>query len=275
MADGTRAYTRGGTLKVNPDGYLANQSGVPLKPSIAVPASKSKVGIVIGAVVALIVVLALGVGGFLLWNFSRSRPSGTTGPNVGSSVEAVNTPREVSRYWLELEPSDSGGQPNRVAGLVPLASGQSFQFHFTFSEAGYLYVFGPGGDTNAPTPFLSNKPLPKSGVTSNKVSKGVEFIFPNGEGILTLDKNPGTDTFTIVFARSQLTSPSFLNEPVTGEPLSPAQQADLKTFLAKYREKPPETELDESNAQAPFVRVKSTPEQYNNPIVFDIRIQHK
>jgi len=245
------------------------------KPSVVAPASKSKVGVVIGAVVVLILVLAVGVGGFFLWNFSRSKRSGATGLNGNSSVEAVSAPREVSRYWLELDPSSAGGQPNRVAALVPLASGQSFQFHFTFTEAGYLYVFGPGGDTNAPTAFLTNKPLPQSGVTSNKVSKGVEFIFPSGEGRLTLDKNPGTDTFTIIFARSQLSAPLFLNEPVTGEPLSAAQQADLKTFLAKYREKPPETEPDESNAEAPFVRVKSTPEQNNNPIVFDIRIQHK
>ncbi|HJP91009.1 MAG TPA: protein kinase [Pyrinomonadaceae bacterium] len=240
-----------------------------LKPSVVAPGSKSKVGVVIGTVVALIVMLAVGVGGFLLWKFSRAKSSGTTGPNVSSSTEAVNAPREVSRYWLELEPS---GLP--VAGMVPLTSGQSFKFHFTFTEEGYLYIFGPGGNSNAPTAFLSNRPLPDSGVTSNKVRKGVEFIFPNGEGLLTLDKKPGTDTFTVIFARTQLSSPSFLNEPVTGKPLSSEQQADLKTFIAKYREKRPATELDESNAQAPFVRVKSTPEQDNNPIVFEIRIQH-
>lgn len=37
MPDGTRAYSRGGTLKVNPDGQLATQAGVPLKPGIAIP----------------------------------------------------------------------------------------------------------------------------------------------------------------------------------------------------------------------------------------------
>lgn len=37
MPDGSRAFTRGGTLKVNPDGMLSTQSGYPLKPGIAIP----------------------------------------------------------------------------------------------------------------------------------------------------------------------------------------------------------------------------------------------
>ena len=54
------------------------------------------------------------------------------------------------------------GQTTRVAGLVPIASGQSFKFHFTFNEDGYLYIFGPG-DNNQPTAFLTTKPLPQNG----------------------------------------------------------------------------------------------------------------
>lgn len=37
MPDGSRAYTRGGTLRVNQDGFLATHSGHPLKPGIAIP----------------------------------------------------------------------------------------------------------------------------------------------------------------------------------------------------------------------------------------------
>jgi flagellar basal-body rod protein FlgG len=39
MPDGAKAVTRGGTLKVNGDGLLAMQSGLPLKPGIAIPES--------------------------------------------------------------------------------------------------------------------------------------------------------------------------------------------------------------------------------------------
>jgi len=37
MPDGTSAYTRGGTFKVNRDGLLATPSGFPLKPNISIP----------------------------------------------------------------------------------------------------------------------------------------------------------------------------------------------------------------------------------------------
>lgn len=37
MPDGSRAYTRGGTLKVNADGLLATQAGYPLSPGITIP----------------------------------------------------------------------------------------------------------------------------------------------------------------------------------------------------------------------------------------------
>lgn len=39
MADGTRAYARGGTFKVNADGQLATRDGVALKPGITIPAN--------------------------------------------------------------------------------------------------------------------------------------------------------------------------------------------------------------------------------------------
>ena len=237
--------------------------------------SKSKAGLLIGVAVVLLLVVVGGAGvGFLLWN--KSRNTGTVGGNssANTGTAVANTPREISRYWLELEPAP-GGQPNRVAALVPLASGQSFKFHFTFDEDGYLYIFGPGGNTNEPTAFLTTKPLPESGVTTNKVSKGVDFSFPSGAGNnLTLDKHPGTDNFTVVFAKTPLASPAFFNGPVTGDPLSPAEQGDLKAFFTRYQDKKTSTEPDDSNPKAQFIKVKVAADQTNNPIVFEIRVQH-
>lgn len=37
--DGSRAYVRGGTLKINNDGLLSNSAGYPLKPGIMIPAN--------------------------------------------------------------------------------------------------------------------------------------------------------------------------------------------------------------------------------------------
>jgi eukaryotic-like serine/threonine-protein kinase len=245
----------------------------PPKVTAEAPRAKSKAGVFIALAVGLVLILVVGVGGFLLWSSSKSTTTGTNSSNTNSSSAVVTAPAEVSRYWLELDPP--AGPTTQVAGLVPLASGQSFKFHFTFNEDGYLYIFGPGNG-NQPTAFLTTKPLPRSGVRSNQVARGIEFSFPRGSGNnLTLDKNPGTDNFTVIFARTPLPGPSFLNEPVTGEPLLASQQADLKAFIAKYQEQRPVTELDESNASAPFVKVKAKPDQSGNPIIFDIRIQHK
>jgi hypothetical protein len=137
-----------------------------------------------------VLLIAAGVGGFFLWK--SSRPTGTNSTNVNNTGGAVSAPTEITRYWLELAAAAENGPTTRVAALVPLASGQSFKFHFSFNEEGYLYIFGPG-DGNQPTAFLTSKPLPESGVTSNKVSKGVEFTFPRESGgidnNLTLDKN--------------------------------------------------------------------------------------
>lgn len=239
------------------------------------PASKSKAGIVIAVGVVLVLILAIGVGGFLFWQSSKSTTTGSNTSNTNSSGTTVaDAPKEISRYWLELEPETSGGPVTRVAAPVPIASGVSFKFKFEFTENGYLYIFGPGGDSNQPTAFLTTKPLPATGVDSNQVTSGVQFSFPAGSYNLTLDKTPGTDKFTVIFARTPLPAPSFLNELVTGNPLSAAQQADLKAFVAKYQEQRTVTELDESNARAPFVRVKAKPNPNGDPIVFDIRIQH-
>ncbi len=259
------------------------QRVAPSVPAPPVQKKSSKAGLMIGIVAVVLVLAAVGGAGFFLWNRSKSTTGATTGTNTttgatntttsGSSTVAVSTPREITRYWLELESAAAGGQ-TRLSDRAPIASGQSFKFHFTFSETGYVYIFGPGAK-NQPTAFLTTKPLPDTGVSSNQVKGGSDFSFPSGRGNnVTLDKKPGTDVFTIIFAKTALPSPAFLNEPVTGNALSAAQQAELKSCVAKYREKPPVTELDESNPREPLVRVKVPADQTNNPIVFEIRIQH-
>lgn len=250
----------------------------PVPPPVSkgeIQASKSRVGLFVGLGVFLVLVVVAGAGGFLLWNTLKTKETGPGNTNSNRTTAVASVPKEVGRYWLELEPAVSGGEPARVAALVPLSSGQSLRFHFTFEQAGYLYIFGPGGDTNEPTAFLTTNPSPLTGLKSNKVENGVDFSFPKGaDNSLTLDKNPGVDLFTVIFSTTQLTTPSILSEAVTGSPLSAAQQAELKSFISKYQGKPPVTELDESNASAPFVKVKALPEQNGDPFVFEIRIQH-
>ena len=242
-------------------------------PPAAVEKKGSSVGLIIGGVVFLLVIAVIGAASFYLWNRSRTTTTTTASSGTSATTCAATRPIEVSSYWLEIEPPPAG-QPARVAGLVPLASGQSFKFHLTFNETGYVYIFGPG-DKNQPTAFLTSKPLPASGVTTNHVTAGSDFSFPSGQGNnVTLDKNPGTDVFTIIFSQTALQSPAFLNDAVTGKPLSAAQQAELNSFVSKYKTNGVATELDESKPRAPFVRVKVPPEQTVTPTVFEIRVQH-
>ena len=236
---------------------------------VVAPASKSKAGLLIGVVVVFVVLLVAGVGGFLLWSKLKSKGAATTS-SATTSTTVTTAPKEISRYWLELGPAKAESK-TKVAALVPIASGQPFSFHLVFDEDGYVYIFGPG-DKNQLTAFLTAKPLAATGLNTNKVSKAQEFSFPKGD-TLTLDKNPGTDSFTIIFSKTPLSSPPFLDEPVTFEPLSASQQADFKAFVSKYQGTSV-VEHDESNAAAPFVKVKTTADPSNNPIVFDIRIQH-
>jgi len=234
------------------------------------PQARGKSSWLIAGAVALVILLAVGIGGFLAFNRFKSKPAAPVVVKDSGSSVATSAPREIGRYWLELEKP-----PTRVAGLVPIASGQTFRVHFVFSEDGYVYLIGPGGNKNEPTAFLTAKPHALSGLKSNEAKQGADLSFPSGDGNwLTLDSHPGSETYTVIFSKAPLTTPAFLNAPSTLEPLSATQQAELKDFLSKYKQKPPTAELDESNSAAPFARIKVPPDPAGNLIVFDFRIQH-
>jgi hypothetical protein len=164
----------------------------------------------------------------------------------------------------------------RVAGAVPLASGQAFKFHFEFDQDGYLYIIGPG-ERNQPTAFLTDKPAAISGVETNRAAKGSDFSFPSGlEHWLELDKKPGTENYTIIFSPEALSSPAFLSSQATGKPLSDTEQSELNDFLATHKTSEPVTELNDKDAAAPYVTVKvPSSSDSGAPLIFQVRIQHK
>ena len=237
--------------------------------------SKSKAPLAIAAVVMLILVGGLGVGGFLLYSKWKSQPvnSPAVSSTTATNVSTAPAPAQVGRYWLELEHANQDGS-RMVSGMVPMPSGQTLKLHFTFNEDGYLYLIGPAGDTNQPTAFLTTKPPEGSGLKTNRVKQGADFSFPTGPHWLSLDKNPGTDTFKVIFSKTELTTPAFFSQAVTLEPLTPAQLNELNQLEAKYTDSKGIVELDASNKQAASVQIKVPPSQSNNPIIFDLRIQH-
>ena len=254
---------------------MAASMTVQKPPIVVAPApppsrAKSGAGLIIAAVVLIFLVVGVGVGGFFIYRrFKQTSPTASAGTRVPTSA----APAEVSRYWLMLEPSTPGGKLTRVAGLVPLASGQSFQMRFVFAEDGYVYIFGPG-EGNQPTAFLTTKPSPQTGLSTNEAKAGQEFSFPQGDQLLGLDKKPGTDRFTVMFSKTRLESPSFLSAQVTGDAMPANQLAEFNAFVSKYMQKAPVMERDDSNKQTPFVRVKVDGDKQSDPVVFEIRIQH-
>jgi hypothetical protein len=237
--------------------------------------------LLVGAGALILIVLVAGVGGFVGYKWlTGSSENGTVVRNNeqtstnGPAEETGGPTTDLGKYWLELLPV-TGDENVRVAGTVPLASGQPFKFHFQLAEDGYLYIIGPG-QGNQLTAFLTAKPPAITGVTSNKVTKSSDFSFPTGiTRWLELDQKPGTENYTVIFSTTPLSTPAFLNEEATGEPMPEAQQSEFKDFLSKHQATAPQIEIEEKNTAEPFMLIK-VPRSggTGNPIVFPIRIQH-
>jgi flagellar basal-body rod protein FlgG len=95
MPDGTRAFTRGGTLKVNADGQLATQAGLPLKGAITIPdnaesvviASTGRVQVRVAGQSAL-----TDAGQLELARFTHSQGLSAQGGNVYRATDASGEP---------------------------------------------------------------------------------------------------------------------------------------------------------------------------------------
>jgi hypothetical protein len=254
------------------------------QPHVEPKESRGKPLVFAGAGVLILVVVVLGIAGLFALYWFKFKPNDNRSARNNTEVKANNGSRgtsapnatEFGRYWLEVLPNALVAEPERVVGAVPLASGQSFKFHFVIGQKGYLYIIGPG-DENRPTAFLTAQPAAISGLESNEVLKGSDFSFPEGiERWMELDKKAGTEDYTIIFSPEQLSEPAFLNSQVTRKPLTDAEQGQLKAFLSKYQTTQPVTQVNDSDAAAPFVSVKVPPSENSGaPVIFQIRIEHK
>jgi serine/threonine protein kinase len=245
------------------------------------PVRNGFMSVLIGGVV-LLILIALGAGAFLLLPQFRggSTTVNTPGPagngNNSGPGPALST-KEAARYWLEISAKPEPGHTVRVAPLVPVASGQYFKLHFTPTDDGYLYIIGPGIE-NAMTAFLTAKPSLDSGLATNDVRKGVDFVFPAGdEHWLGLDKKPGAEEYTLVFSRTPLSEPKFLSAQANpSHPLNDSDKIELTAFFAKYKTGAQTIESNTANGPEPYVVVKVPVDSVGgNPLVFDVRIQHR
>jgi serine/threonine protein kinase len=261
------------------------QAGQQAEPQLEQKKSRGKALLFVGAGVLLLVLAVVAVAGIFAFNWfkpkadetattAKSNPIKTNSGPTGTTTTAPANP-EFGRYWLETTSNALSLETERATGAVPLESGHDFKFHFALRQDGYLYIIGPGQE-NRPTAFLTAKPAKISGLKSNKVNGGGDFSFPSGiEHWLTLDQNAGTDNYTIIFSPEQLTEPGFLKSEA-GKELSDSDQADLKDFVAKYQTSEVATEINDKDANAPFVAIKIPQGVASGaPVVFEIRVEHK
>lgn len=95
MPDGSRAFARGGTLKVNADGLLAMSDGTPLKPAMAIPDNAQ--GLVISASGRVQVSVPgqsapIEVGQIELVRFANTQALAAQGGNVYRASDASGEP---------------------------------------------------------------------------------------------------------------------------------------------------------------------------------------
>ena len=253
------------------------------QPAMEIPLAQEKrgaKGLLIGGAILLLVILAVvGVGGIFAFSWFKSKPGDgsaaapATNPN---STEKPAATTEFGRYWLETLPNAFLGDPVRVANSVPLKSGEAFKFHFEFTENGFVYIVGPG-ENNQPTAFLTEQPAAISGLANNQVVKSDDFSFPNGfDHWLELDKKPGIENYTIIFSTERLSTPVFLTQQATGKPLADTERTELRDFLAQQQTSTPVTELNDKDSAAPYVALKVPAAQApGTPVIFEVRIQHR
>lgn len=251
----------------------------PVAPSVGPAAQKRSSPIVFIVAGLIVLLLVIGVGGFVVVRFlsgkSANVPSGTDSskaPDAGGLAGG----HEIGRYWIQID-SANKSDAVRAGDQLALPSGQKFKFHFSPSENGYLYIVGPGNN-NVPTTFLTAKPAASFGVKTNEIRSGQDFSFPadtgKNENWLNLDQSSGTDEFTLIYATAQLSRPDFLNAAALHE-LTTDEQKQLSDFANQTKSNLLGVETVKTGA-SPFVSVKipqNAPDEAS--VVFRIRIEHK
>ena len=240
-----------------------------------VPIAKRRSPLLLIAGVAIVFLILVGAGAFAFMKFKGTNTGATTGATTPSGGSDLVVPmHEVARYWIEVDTKDRAAAI-RAGDTVSMQSGESFKFHFSPNESGYLYIVGPGPN-NVPISFLTYYTA-KFAAGVNSVASGRDFVFPadtaDRTNWITLDNAPGVDEFTFVFSSAPLTAPAFFAAPP--HQLQPAEINDWESFQSQARSTPSTIEVVKGGA-SPQTAVKMPQNGAENAsVVFKVRIEHK
>ena len=243
------------------------------QPRLEATRPKKRSALLLVGVIAVVALFAIAGGGYALMHY---RAAGAPAKAPASGSELAAPLHEVARYWLEVDASSSA-EARRAGDTVTMQSGQSFKFHFSPNEGGYLYLIGPGPN-NAPAIFLSAKPSGSSGLKTNEVRSGMDFTFPadvnSKANFITLDQTAGTDEFTFVFSREPIETPPFF-AGTSNRLLTPDELQQWNDFQKQANTSAATIEVVEggSTPQASVKVPQNAPE--NASVLFRVRIEHK
>jgi hypothetical protein len=178
---------------------------------------------------------------------------------------------EVLRYYLEVISTDK--VTARATGMMPLAAGSRFKFHFKPRQSGYLYLIALGKNGRLQT-FLTEYPIPASGVTTNWSAGGNDYLFPDGGQWFMLPGDAESAPFTIIFSHEPLKMPNFLALK-SGHELN---ESDLQSLAALRQQSssvsPNLVALADDNQPAVAVQTLAARDN-SEPVVFDITVKKK
>ncbi|HMV48771.1 MAG TPA: protein kinase [Blastocatellia bacterium] len=179
---------------------------------------------------------------------------------------------EVLRYFLEVLPAD-GKATARVTGMTPLASGSRFKFHFKPRQNGYFYLLALGKNGKLQT-FLTERPMPASGVTTNRSVADGEYQFPDAGQFFMLPRDAETAPFTIIFSQEPLKTPGFLTMQ-SGHELTDTELQELAELRKRSASISPNlVALVDDNQPVVAVQILAARDK-SESLVFDISVKRK
>jgi hypothetical protein len=218
-----------------------------------------------GALWGAVAAVLLGGAALAYWLAPDTKPGVAPPPPPPPRTEVAAPAPRLSYY---LETTGEGGGPRRVNGEQPLVVSESFKFHVTAPEDGYLYLIGYG-EGGVPRTFLTARPVPMSGVTTNRVEKNLGYVFPSGErNWIGLETTTLATELTLVFARQPLAEPAFFAEEAN-RALTIEEQAQLEAFRQRHAA---DRAAPAISTDPPLVTLAARPD--DDVVVADVVVKH-